>query len=88
MYVQCRSFNIETQVAKWGLAVRIIPREVVKEAGLEEGYRLSLAMGEDGSIGLRSHRRKYSLDQLVAGITMKNRHRETDWGAAQGKEAR
>ena len=89
MYIQCRSMNIETQVEKWGnsLAVRI-PREVVKEAGLEEGDRLSLAMGEDGSIVLRSHRRKYSLDLLVAGITAKNRHRETDWGAAQGKEAR
>ena len=78
----------DTQVAKWGnsLAVRI-PRAIVKDAGLAEGDRLSLDLGTDGSIVLRSSRRKYSLDELVAGISKKNRHRETAWGAAQGKES-
>jgi antitoxin MazE len=79
----------DTQVAKWGnsLAVRI-PRAIVREIGLAEGDRLSLALEADGSIVLRSTRRKYSLDQLVAGISKKNRHGETDWGAAQDKESR
>jgi antitoxin MazE len=78
----------ETQIAKWGnsLAVRI-PRTIVKDAGLTEGDRLSLDLGADGSIVLRSSRRKYSLDELVAGISKKNRHRETNWGPAQGKES-
>jgi antitoxin MazE len=77
----------DTQVAKWGnsLAVRI-PRAIVKEAGLAEGDRLSLDLAADGTIVLRSSRRKYALDELVAGISKKNRHRETAWGAAQGKE--
>jgi antitoxin MazE len=78
----------DTQVAKWGnsLAVRI-PRAIVRDAGLAEGDRLSLDLGADGTIVLRSSRRKYSLDELVAGISKKNRHRETGWGAAQGKES-
>jgi antitoxin MazE len=78
----------ETQVAKWGnsLAVRI-PRAIVKDAGLAEGDRLSLDLTTDGSIVLRSSRRKYTLDELVAGISKKNRHRETNWGAARGKES-
>ena len=77
----------DTQVAKWGnsLAVRI-PRAIVKDAGLAEGDRLSLDLTTDGSIVLRSSRRKYTLDELVAGISKKNRHRETISGAAQGKE--
>ena len=76
------------QVAKWGnsLAVRI-PRAIVKDAGLAEGDRLSLDLEADGSIVLRSSHRRYSLDELVGGISKKNRHRETDWGAAQGKES-
>ena len=78
----------ETQLAKWGnsLAVRI-PRAIVKEARLAEGDRLSLDVAKDGSIVLRSRHRKYSLDQLVAGIKPANRHSETDWGPRRGKEA-
>ena len=77
-----------TQVSKWGnsLAIRI-PQAIVREARLEEGDRLSLDLSGDGSIVLRSSRRKYSLDQLVGGITPRNRHGETDWGAPQGKES-
>ena len=78
----------ETQVAKWGnsLAVRI-PRAIVKDAGLAEGDRLSLDLAADGAIVLRSSRRRYSLNELVSRISKKNRHRETNWGAAQGKES-
>jgi antitoxin MazE len=78
----------ETQVAKWGnsLAVRI-PQAIVRDARLAEGDRLSLDLAGDGSIVLRSRYRKYSLDQLVAGIKPKNRHNETDWGVPQGQES-
>ena len=78
----------DTQVAKWGnsLAVRI-PRAIVKDAGLAEGDKVSLDLEADGSIVLRSSRRKYSLDELVAGISKKNRHRETNWEGARGKES-
>ena len=77
----------DTQVAKWGnsLAIRI-PRSIAKGANLTEGDRLSLDVAEDGSIVLRSSRRKYSLEELVAGITPKNRHSETEWGKPVGKE--
>jgi antitoxin MazE len=30
--------------------------------------------------------RRYSLAQLMAGITEKNRHEEVDWGPARGNE--
>ena len=74
----------DTQITKWGnsLAVRI-PRAIVKDAGLAEGDRLSLDLAADGAIVLRSSRRKYSLDELVAGISKKNLHHETNWGAAR-----
>jgi antitoxin MazE len=77
----------DTQIAKWGnsLAVRI-PRVIVREARLAEGDRLSIDLAGDGSVVLRPGHRKYSLDELVAGIKPGNRHRETDWGTRQGKE--
>jgi len=78
----------QSQVSRWGnsLAIRI-PRNILRDAGVEEGDRLSLDLAKDGAIVIRSTRRKYSLDELVAGITPKNRHSETDWGEPRGKEA-
>jgi len=78
----------DTQVAKWGnsLAVRI-PRTIAKEARLAEGDRLSLALDGKGNIILSSARKRYALKELVDGITPRNRHEETDWGAPAGKES-
>jgi antitoxin MazE len=77
----------ETNVSKWGhsLAIRI-PQSVAKQARIHEGDSLAMSVRNDGSIVLRSVRPRYSLDELVAGITPKNRHRETDWGPAAGEE--
>jgi antitoxin MazE len=79
---------IDTQVSRWGnsLAVRI-PRAIVKEARLADGDRLTLDLARDGSIVLRSSRRRYELRQLLSRITPQNRHRETDWGAPAGRES-
>jgi antitoxin MazE len=78
----------ETLVSKWGnsLAVRI-PMAIAKQAGLGEGDCVALALDTDGAIVLRRTRRRYELSELVARITPKNRHRETDWGPPQGKES-
>jgi antitoxin MazE len=77
----------DAQISKWGnsLAVRI-PQALAKEARLAEGDRLTLSLAEDGSIVLRSVCRKYQLRDLVAKITPKNRHSETDWGKPEGRE--
>lgn len=78
----------ESTISKWGnsLAVRI-PLAIAKQAGLAEGDRVKLVLGQDGAIVVRPTRRKYELSDLVAKITPKNRHRETDWGQPQGGES-
>ena len=77
----------ESTISKWGnsLAVRI-PLAIAKQATLGEGDCVSLTL-EGGGIVLRPTRRKYELSDLVARITPKNRHRETDWGSPQGEES-
>lgn len=78
---------MDTQLAKWGhsLAVRI-PKTAVTSAGLRQGDRLSITVEQEGVLVIRSTRRKYTLEQLVSGITKRNRHDETDWGPPTGKE--
>ena len=77
----------DAQIAKWGnsLAVRL-PRGIVRDAGLSEGDSVVLDVTRDGGVLLRPGRPKYSLQELVSGITAKNRHSETDWGKPAGKE--
>ena len=60
---------------------------IAKQARIAEGDSLSLALQRDGSILLRSTRRRYGLSELVSRITPGNRHRETDWGAPVGDES-
>jgi antitoxin MazE len=76
-----------TQLAKWGnsLGVRV-PKALAKDAQLREGEPVTLSVARGGGVLIKPARRKYRLRQLVSGITAKNRHDETDWGGAQGKE--
>lgn len=76
-----------TQVAKWGnsLAVRI-PKAIAEDAQLREGEPVTVTVPIEGGLVIKPSRRKYQLRQLVTRITAKNRHEETDWGKAKGKE--
>lgn len=78
----------QSTISKWGnsLAVRI-PLAIAKQASLGEGDCVKLALDREGRIVLRPARRKYELSDLVARITPRNRHRETDWGRPQGGES-
>jgi len=76
-----------TQLGKWGnsLALRI-PKALAQDAQLREGETVTVTVASEGGLIVRTARRKYRLDQLVSRITAKNRHEETDWSEAQGKE--
>lgn len=74
-------------VAKWGnsLAVRI-PQNLAKEIHLAEGAEIDISV-VDGTIVIKPRSRKrYSLDQLIEGITPENLHTEIDSGIAVGNE--
>jgi antitoxin MazE len=86
--VETITMSNNSRIAKWGnsLAVRI-PLAIAKQASLTEGDPVELALDRKGGIVLRPARRRYVLSDLVAQVTPKNRHRETDWGRRQGKES-
>jgi antitoxin MazE len=77
----------KSHLAKWGnsLAVRL-PSHIVESARLREGDPVNLSVGKDGAVVIQPARRKYRLEELVSGISPKNRHDETDWGNPVGKE--
>lgn len=77
---------MRARIAKWGnsLGVRI-PKAVAKEVGLDEGANVEVRVSGRNLV-LVPVSREYSLNELVAGITLKNRAAETDWGAPAGNE--
>lgn len=79
---------MKTNVQKWGnsLALRI-PKSFAVECGLGEGSEVDLAVRDGGLVVEPLTEREYTLEELVAGITKKNRHDAADFGGAVGKEA-
>jgi len=76
---------------KWGnsLALRV-PKVFAQELGASVGKAANMEV-RDGKLVVEiaksnRRRRRYTLDQLVAGITPKNRHRELEWGPPVGNE--
>jgi len=76
-----------TKVQKWGnsLAVRI-PKALARELATECGAEVDLAVEEGRLIVTPVRRPRYTLEELVAGITPENLHEATDWGPPVGKE--
>jgi len=73
---------------KWGnsLALRV-PKAFAQEVGASEGRRADLTV-ENGALVVKvlKKRRRYTLENLIDGITEENRHAEADWGKPRGNE--
>jgi antitoxin MazE len=69
------------------LAIRI-PKALADELGIREGTKVDLTVS-GGSLQLTPAApptRRYTLAELVAGITPENTHEELDWGPPVGTE--
>jgi antitoxin MazE len=82
---------MKTKAQKWGnsLAVRV-PRGVAQAAGLKADDALDVEVVKGKIVLTPSHpkaRRKYRLEELVRGISARNRYKETEFGAPVGREA-
>jgi antitoxin MazE len=74
-------------VRKWGNSAAVrLPASALAAAGLRPDDEVTVR-GEEGRIVIEPVRPKaYDLQSLIDGITPENRHEETDWGPARGKE--
>ncbi len=81
------SSRASTPLAKWGNSTGVrISKAVADKAGLHEGDMVQVEAEGPGLIVVRAVKGEPTLEELVACITSKNRHHETDWGAPQGNE--
>jgi len=78
---------MQTRVQKWGnsLALRI-PKAYAAAMGLGPNSLVAVAV-EGEKLVLTPVKPKYTLDELLAGVTKDNIHPEWDTGPAVGNEA-
>ena len=76
-----------TKIQKWGnsLALRI-PKSFAKDVHLESGASVNLSIANGRLVVEPSPKTKYSLSELLKGVTKKDLHSEIDWGRPVGKE--
>jgi antitoxin MazE len=80
---------MRAQLKKWGnsLALRV-PTGLLAELNLSENSTVDLRV-EDGKLiiaPMQKRKWKYSIEDLLAGVSEQNIHSETDWGSAVGEE--
>ena len=74
-------------VQKWGNSLGIrIPRELAEDIGFSEGKQVRFEKSGDALMMRPVKRLHYSLKELLKGVTAKNKHKEVNWGPAQGRE--
>ena len=75
-------------VQKWGnsLALRI-PRSVAQDIHLHQGSVVDMILVAGKIVVKPKRRQRYTLAQLLRGVTKRNRHAEVDWGGRVGQEA-
>lgn len=73
-------------VAKWGnsLAIRI-PKNIADQINLKEGASISIDV-TDNNIVITPKRKKYTLEELLAGSSSNDFDGEFDWGEPVGEE--
>ncbi|WP_256379408.1 AbrB/MazE/SpoVT family DNA-binding domain-containing protein [Brasilonema sennae] len=74
-------------MTKWGnsLAVRI-PRALAEQVQIQEGSDVSLSISGDSIVITPRKRKKYTLDELLEGMTPEKFYSEVDTGIAIGNE--
>ena len=79
---------MRTRVRKWGnsLALRI-PRSFAAEARLEQDMPVEVSLVEGKLVVTPVTDPAFTLEQLLAGVTDENLHREVDTGPPVGNEA-
>ncbi len=75
------------KVSKWGNSRALrIQKDIALDAGLDFGVEVELRVVDGELRVIPIEEPRYTLEELVAGITPENRHAEWDTGPAVGRE--
>jgi antitoxin MazE len=78
---------VKTTISKWGnsLAFRI-PKHIADRLQLQEGSSIDISVSDHGLTIVPSKRKKFTLEELLHGMTPEHFHPEVSTGDAIGQE--
>lgn len=78
---------MRVRVKKWGnsLALRI-PKPFAEETKVREGAVVDLSVEDGKLVAAPTALAKYTLKQLLRGVSKRNLHTEVAWGHPEGRE--
>jgi antitoxin MazE len=78
---------LSTNIGKWGNSLGLrIPSWVAEQIHLNEGDEVTLSVEGSRLVITPVTRRKYTLSELLEGMSEDNLHSEVDWGEPMGRE--
>jgi antitoxin MazE len=79
---------MKTVVRKWGNSLGIrIPKTFASEVKIGDGAEVDISV-HDGRLVIKAIKpSRFSLEKLLAQVTVGNIHEKVDWGIQMGKEA-
>jgi antitoxin MazE len=77
---------MQVQVSRWGNSLGLrIPKDIAARVGLREGTRVEIE-AEGERIVISPARRRYTLAELLEGMTPEAMREAFDWGPDRGRE--
>ncbi|HWK45636.1 MAG TPA: AbrB/MazE/SpoVT family DNA-binding domain-containing protein [Stellaceae bacterium] len=77
---------MQVQLARWGNSLGLrIPKDIAAKVGLAEGARVEIEADGDRVV-ITAARPRYTLDELLAGVTPGDMQEAFDWGPDVGRE--
>ncbi|MFA7308922.1 MAG: AbrB/MazE/SpoVT family DNA-binding domain-containing protein [Patescibacteria group bacterium] len=75
-----------THIQKWGNSYGVrVPKDILKLMGLKDGSKVTVSE-KNHQIVIAHPKKKETLADLLARVTLENRHELVDWGSPVGKE--
>ncbi|MFS0725207.1 AbrB/MazE/SpoVT family DNA-binding domain-containing protein [Paenibacillus sp. 1P07SE] len=78
--------SMSTTVQKWGNSLGLrIPSQIAEKLAISQGSEVDLIVSDDHTLIVRPHKKKPTLEELLAQCKPENRHEEVDFGV-EGQE--
>ena len=85
--MRAKGHIVETVIRKWGNSAAVrLPASAIKEAAFRLEQKVRIVVTRGRIVIEPSGKVEYGLDELVDGITARNRHAEVTFGEPVGKE--
>ena len=77
---------MNSKISRWGNSLGIrIPKQLAEEVSLKEGDDIEIYC-EENQLIIKPQRTRYTLEQLLEGMSEEHLHGEVDWGEGEGNE--